>query len=230
MSSLQLKKWIPKGLKQPIKDALLRRRLSLAIKKIASLNVGELPSRALLQSLIEGWSNDGYAANIDYLEEVSRKTIETNGNILECGSGVTTILMGILCNKSKKEVWSLENSAEWRNRITSALKTNGISGAHVCYSPLVEYGEFSWYEPPLSQLPKEFSLVICDGPPGTTRGGRYGLLPVMSQRLKTGTTILLDDAGRPGEIELIRRWETEAKFESNVTDRAGHVFAVMRIL
>jgi hypothetical protein len=138
--------------------------------------------------------------------------------------------MGILCNKSKKEVWSLENSAEWRNRITSALKTNGISGAHVCYSPLVEYGEFSWYEPPLSQLPKEFSLVICDGPPGTTRGGRYGLLPVMSQRLKTGTTILLDDAGRPGEIELIRRWETEAKFESNVTDRAGHVFAVMRIL
>lgn len=208
----------------------MRRRLKSAIKEIGNLNVDEVPSRALLGSLIEGWSNDGYVANIDYLEEVARKTIEARGSILECGSGVTTILMGILCRKSRKEVWSLENSVEWRNRITSVLKTNNISCANVCYSPLIEYGEFWWYEPPLSQLPKEFSLVICDGPPGATKGGRYGLLPVMSPRLKPGTAILLDDAGRPGEIQLIRRWESEAKFESNITDRAGHVFAVMRLL
>src|SRR6185369_8049749 len=112
MSDLGLKKWIPKELKRPIKDALLRRRLNNAINELGRLKTGELPSRALLALLIEGWSNDGYVANIDYLEEVAGRTIEARGSILECGSGVTTVLMGILCAKLKTEVWSLENSAE----------------------------------------------------------------------------------------------------------------------
>lgn len=230
MTSLRMKKWIPKAVKRPIKDALLRRLLNRAIKDIGRLNAGEVPGRGLLASLIEGWSNDGYVANIDYLEEVARRTIETRGSILECGSGVTTVLMGILCAKSKKEVWSLENSAEWRNRITAVLRTNSISHVHVCYAPLVEYGRFTWYDPPLEQLPTEFSLVICDGPPGTTRGGRYGLLPIMHERFRKGTIILLDDAGRPGEIELIRHWDREGRFETNIIDPRGHAFAVMRVL
>ena len=230
MDSLRLKKWIPKAVKRPIKDALLRRRLNSAIREIGSLAAGRLPSRALLGSLIEGWSNDGYVANIDYLEEVARRTIETRGSILECGSGVTTILMGTLCAKLKTRVWSLENSAEWRKRIMKVLSTNGVSSAHICYAPLSDYGDYSWYDPPLADLPNEFSLVICDGPPGATKGGRYGLLPVMRERFHEGTTVLLDDAGRPGEIDLIRRWESEERFESNITDRAGHVFAVMRLV
>ena len=229
MASMRLKKWIPKRVKRPIKDALLRRQLNIAINQIRGLDAGELPSRALLAALIEGWSNDGYVANIDYLEEVARKTIETRGSILECGSGVTTVLMGILCGKLQTEVWSLENSAEWRERIMKVLSANDISCVHVCYSPLVEYGDFSWYDPPLAELPNKFSLIICDGPPGATKGGRYGLLPVMGERFQTGTTILLDDAGRPAEMELIKRWETEAEFGSNIIDRAGHVFAVMHL-
>ena len=38
-------------------------------------------------------------------------------------------------------------------------------------------------------------------PPGSTRGGRYGLLTVLGERLAPGCTILLDDAGRPDERE-----------------------------
>jgi hypothetical protein len=230
MSDLGLKKWIPKELKRPIKDALLRRRLNNAINELGRLKTGELPSRALLALLIEGWSNDGYVANIDYLEEVAGRTIEARGSILECGSGVTTVLMGILCAKLKTEVWSLENSAEWQNRIMTVLQSHGISAPQVCYSPLVEYGEFDWYDPPLTRLPDKFSLVICDGPPGATKGGRYGLLPIMRKRIHAGTTILLDDAGRPRETELIKRWESEATFDTKIIQRDDHVFAVMQLI
>lgn len=230
MTGIRLKNWIPKEVKQPIRDLLLRRRLNNAIREIGSLNAGQVPDRRLLAELIEGWSNDGYVANIDYLEEVATRTIETRGNILECGSGITTVLMGLLCRKLNTEVWSLENSAEWKNRIMSVLETNGILSAHVCYSPLVDCGEFDWYDPPLTQLPSEFSLVICDGPPGATKGGRYGLLPVMRERLPSGAKILLDDAGRPAETEMMRRWEREAGFETTIIDHAGHVFAIMRLL
>lgn len=226
--NVNVKNWLPKWFKRPVRKMLLRRQLSRAVKAIGKLPEGQIPNRHQLLQLISGWSNEGYAANLGYLEAVAKSSVMTQGPILECGSGATTILLGILCARRNIEVWSLENSLEWKDRVTKALEHNRISGVRVCASPLVEYGEFVWYDPPLAQMPKEFSLVVCDGPPGTTRGGRYGLIPVMGSRLPPGSTILLDDAGRPGELELIKEWENEAGFETNLIKSQGCEYAVMR--
>jgi hypothetical protein len=196
---------------------------------MAKLPAGESPSRQQLTDLITGWSNDGFAANLEYLEAVAEHALKTKGPVLECGSGVTTILMGILCGKRNVDVWSLEHYDEWRQRVSGVLADNGIAGAKVCAAPLVEYGEFVWYDPPLAQMPESFSLVICDGPPGATKGGRYGLLPVLGDRLQ-GATILLDDAGRPDEAALIKRWENEARFETEIRGSRERAFAVMQRL
>lgn len=209
---------------------LERRQIHNAVQAIRKLPHGQIPSREQLSDLITGWSNEGYAANLEYLEEVAASSVMTQGPILECGCGATTILLGALCGKRNIEVWSLEHFDEWRDRVLEALESNGISNVHVCSAPLVEYGEFVWYDPPLAQMPKEFSLVICDGPPGQTKGGRYGLLPIMGNRLPPGSTILLDDAGRPGEVELIKRWKNEAEFKTDIIESQGHGFAVMRRL
>lgn len=228
--SVNVKKWLPKWLKRPVKQTLLRRRLRRAVKTIENLPDGQIPNRHQLSELITGWSNEGYAANLEYLEAVAKSCVTTEGPILECGSGLTTILLGTLCARRKIEVWSLEHSVEWQDRVGKELKRYGISTVHVCASPLVEYGEFVWYSAPMTQMPKQFSLVICDGPPGTTKGGRYGLLPVMGSRLPPGSTILLDDAGRPGEKELIKQWEDEAGFETDLINSQGREYAVMRRL
>ena len=209
---------------------LLRRQLRHAVKAIGGLPVGESPNRQQLTELITGWSNEGYAADLEYLEAVAGHAVRCNGPVLECGSGVTTILLGLLCGKRNIQVWSLEHFDEWRQRVSGVLADNGIAGAHVCSAPLVEYGEFVWYDPPLPEMPEAFSLVICDGPPGSTKGGRYGLLPVLGDRLPPGATILLDDAGRPGEAELIKRWETEARFETEIRGSQERGFAVLRRL
>jgi hypothetical protein len=228
MDSANIKKFVPKWIKRPIKDAVTRRQLREAIKSIRQLPDGQVPGRELLSQLIQGWSNEGFAANLDYLEEIAKQSLNSDGPILECGSGASTILLGILSARRHIMVWSLENSPEWGLRVSEVLETNGISGVRVCSSPLVEYGEFVWYDPPLAEMPKEFSLVICDGPPGSTRGGRYGLLPVMQDRLPTGSTILLDDAGRSDEAEIIRRWENEASFATQIVSASGGTYAVMR--
>lgn len=225
-----VKKWVPKSIKQPLKNMLLRRQLRDAIRAIRKLPAGQVPDRHQLSELVAGWSNEGYAANLEYLEAVAKSSLTTRGPVLECGSGATTILLGLLCGRRDVEVWSLENSVEWQGCVNQALSSNRISAVHVCTSLLIEYGDFVWYDPPLRQMPNRFSLVICDGPPGTTRGGRYGLLPVMGDRLPPGSTILLDDAGRPGEAELIEKWEKEANFETDLIQSQGSVYAVMRRL
>jgi hypothetical protein len=225
---MDLKKWVPKSVKRPVKNALLRHQLRQAVRKIERLLPGQLPSRKLLAELIAGWSNDGFVANLEYLNTVAERALDTQGPILECGSGVTTILLGLLCGQRKIDVWSLEHFPQWQRRVSDVIEANRISGVRICAAPLIEYGEFVWYDSPLDQMPDEFSLVICDGPPGTTKGGRYGLLPIMDQRLPRGARVLLDDANRPGEMELIRRWEEEFGFETELIASQDHKFALMR--
>ena len=227
MKNANLRRLFPKWLKTPLKQAHLNRQLRHAIRKLRKSDM-DIPSRELLSELITGWGNEGYGANVEYLEAVARWAIDTRGPILECGTGATTILLGILSEKRNIEVWSLEHSIEWQTRVAHALARNRLTPVRVCWAPLVEYQEFDWYGPPLAQMPTAFSLVICDGPPGSTKGGRYGLLPVLGNRLPSGSIILLDDASRPAESELIKRWKHEAGFESQLNGSPGHQYAVMK--
>ena len=218
----------PRWFKHRLKIAILSRRLRRAIRQISKLRKGQIPTRRMLTDLLTGWSNEGYAANLEYFEEVAKISVASEGPILECGSGATTILLGLLCGQRGKEVWSLEHSAEWQKRVSEVLQRHRISGVRVCFSPLVENGEFDWYDAPVAEMPDEFSFVVCDGPPGMTKGGRYGLLPLLGNRLPVGSTILLDDACRPGEAELIKRWESEAGFETRLVEKGARGFAIMR--
>src|SRR5207247_10369806 len=58
----------------------------------------------------------------------------------------------------------------------------------------------------LALMSDESRRVVCDGPPAGTRGGRFGLLSVIGDRLPAGAVILLDDADRDTEQHTLRRW------------------------
>jgi predicted O-methyltransferase YrrM len=220
-----IKSLIPSRLKAAAKAALRSYRLRRGVRAISQLNDGELPTRAMLQSLSLGWGNDGYAANLDYLQEIAKNAAATAGPVLECGSGLTTLLLGMLAGRRGVEVRSLEHSALWQQRIAAVLSENRIANVEVLSSPLRDYGDFSWYDPPLQKLPDHFQLVVCDGPPGQTKGGRYGLLPVFGARFREGTVVVLDDADRPGEVELVNRWKDEADLEVEVFNKPAGSFA-----
>jgi hypothetical protein len=204
-----VKRLVPKGVKQAARKSLLEQALRRSMRRLAALKEGEAPSRELLADLLTAWSNDGFAADLDYLEEVARRAATVEGAILECGSGLTTLLAGVLAGRRGFETWSLEHHAEWHARVGAALREHNVPRARLALAPLKSFGEFSWYDPPLAEMPEAFGLVICDGPPWTTPGGRYGLLPVMRARLPAGSLILLDDANRPDEQEALNRWSDE---------------------
>ena len=163
-----------------------------------------------LSDLVYGWGNVGYSAEHEFLRALLRMAREARGPILECGSGLSTILVGHIAQQHGNRLWSLEHHPGWAERVRGRLSECGIESVEICVAPLKDYGEFTWYDPPSDDLPDAFSLVICDGPPHNTHGGRYGLLPVIRNRLAPASTIMLDDAEREEERQIAQRWCEES--------------------
>jgi hypothetical protein len=222
-----LKRLVPASVKSKVNKAILDSKFRSAIREIASLSEGQSPSREMLTRLQAGWGNEGFAARTDYLEEVARRAVETPGPVLECGSGLTSILLGFLAGRRGVETWSLEHFPEWLARVRATLERFKVPGVHVELSRLRDYDGFAWYDPPLASLPHEFQLVICDGPPGATAGGRYGLMPVLGERLSAESVILLDDSDREGEAEVLQKWMTEDNWKASQQQTATGAYAVL---
>lgn len=177
---------------------------------------------ALLRRLVHGWDNEGWSANVEYLRRVAQALIERPGSaVLECGSGLSTLVLGAVAARTGSRVYALEHTPTWRERVEQALARGGIVAATVVAAPIVDHGEFAWYQPSDAVLAERFALVVCDGPPGSTRGGRYGLLPVMRQSLADDCVVLLDDAGREAERTVLRRWAAEFGGTTHVPPNAS---------
>lgn len=174
------------------------------------------PAHPVFFDLVRGWGNFAWSAKREFLAASIHQALLTEGPILECGSGLSTVLVGYVAQTRGIQLWALEDSEEWAGRVERELERFRIDSARVVSTPLRDYGEFAWYTPPLSALPESFALVLCDGPPGRTKGGRYGLVPVMGDRLAAPCTILLDDANRDVESSIVARWSQELHASSSL--------------
>jgi hypothetical protein len=181
-------------------------------------------SRAL-PLLRAAWGNPGFTANVAFLQVVLDHAQSVPGPILECGSGLTTVLAAL--SAPAQPVWSLEHIEEWRRYVQMRLMF-ARTDANVLLTPLASFGRFQWYRLPAA-LPNAFPLVICDGPPGTTPGGRYGLLPLVRERLPKGAVILLDDAERSNEQAVLKRWQDEAGWHYTIKEHGLRAYAIVTV-
>ena len=173
---------------------------------------------SLLPDLVDGWGNSSWSALDEYLRVGIEHVLKTEEPILECGTGLSTLLFGVVAQRRGVEYWALEHLPEWSEKIGHHLARYNVSAVEVSTRPLRAYAGFTWYDPPLHEMPRRFSLVICDGPPSRTAGGRYGLVPVMRRHLKPGCVILLDDAEREHERTVARRWQSELGAEAELLE------------
>ncbi len=178
-----------------------------------SLVNGKSISDDLLADLVYGWGNVGFSAHNSYLRAIIDHMKATGGPVLECGSGLSTLVIGILGLKNGLKVYSLEHDTEWAEKIRDKLSKLEITGMQLSHTSLISYGHYSWYDHKGLDLPDDISLIICDGPPAQTPGGRYGLLPEVFQKCRDGCIILLDDYVRPEERKIVSQWSNEYRLE-----------------
>jgi len=221
-----IKKVLPSSVKDKIKSINRERQLGVAVKRLTAAAENGAPAREVLAELEHAWGEDGFRAVGGYLEEVARFATEARGPVLEIGSGLTTLILGALVARRGIPVWTLEHHPEYFAHTQETLKRVGLSNVHLTLAPLRDYGDFCWYDAPLDVLPRDFSLVIADGPPGDVKGGRFGLLPLLRSHFAPGVIVLLDDAERAREQAVLEKWKSEYGLSQQLHSRNGKAWAI----
>ena len=148
--------------------------------------------------------------------------------IVELGSGISTVLLARLLHGTRPDGdWRLaavEHDAVWVGRVTEELEHERIGNRiTVVHAPLVPHplalDDLLWYEGAevIAGLDgaldgEPIDLLVVDGPPAYAPGSglaRYPALPVLRTRMAPDGTVVLDDVDRPGEQDVLRRWERE---------------------
>ena len=150
-----------------------------------------------IPEMLEEWGNKDWAAPMAFIEEMVDMVALTDGPIVECGSGVTTLLLDKLCDD--RPVHTLEHDRKWHKKIV-----NEVDHVRVHLTPIVDYGEYQWYKVPKA-LPDNIGLMVCDGPPGHI--GRYGAVPQLRDKMAPDCIILMDDGWR--ESEVMEQWRKQ---------------------
>jgi glycosyltransferase involved in cell wall biosynthesis/predicted O-methyltransferase YrrM len=208
-------------------DALRRVQLRGSLARLERvLRSGRQPGTALLRQLSHGWGNEAWSASVPLLGATLEWFARTSGSALECGTGLTTLALAAAANASGRTLLSLEHDDAWAARARDALPADLRPAVTVATTPIRSYGAFDWYALEGCELPESIGFVLCDGPPGSTRGGRYGLGPVLARRLAPGCIVLLDDTQRSEEHSIVQRWCSE--LDARVIDEAS-TFTVLRI-
>lgn len=190
-----------------------------------TIDSGELPPDDLLWALVYHWGNVGWSADVRYLKYLLNEVLTSrNLTILECGSGLTTVLLGVIADRQSHQLISLEHHSEWHDRMCGRLLKERIQNATVYHCPLKNHGDFEWYDvSPCNFLDTPLiDLVVCDGPPAQTRGGRLGLPFVLGSALREGCVIAVDDTHRPSERRILDHWNMHFDLVPDASRSEGH--------
>ncbi len=208
-----LKRAIRQALLDPFKRRLMDLRLKQLVRKFRS---SPMPNRDLIVELRRAWGNEGWSADVTYLSEAANRVGRCTTDVLDCGSGLTTLVAALVGERRNLTIWSLEQDPEWADLVNRRLRQNGIRNVVLRHAPLRDFGGYVWYDTSTSDWPRHFDLILCDGPAVRKRKWgeshsqwRYGVLPVLSRSGIGVTEILLDDATEPRAANLLSRWETE---------------------
>jgi hypothetical protein len=145
----------------------------------------------------------GGAATHAFLAILARALMECRFNkVLELGAGQTTRLLSAWSNTFGAKVWTLENDEHWADEARSAVSSPSHTIVH---APLRadENGHF-WYDAKVvrAHLANErVDLIIVDGPVGTRRWSRAGVIERFTELRAEEWVVLWDDLQRQGDLE-----------------------------
>ncbi|KAA9381404.1 class I SAM-dependent methyltransferase [Microbispora cellulosiformans] len=190
--------------------AKLDRKDLLAMQALAPLSSAYLP-----------WSPSAMRPSgvVTVLNEI---VIHERRTIVELGAGVSSCYIGRLLRQREGRLWTVEHDERWADVVERLLAREGLSDVvTVVRAPLAPFSpawpdeDDSWYECGVLRewfADRSIDLLIVDGPPAYQAGRRHSRYPAASffaPMLADDYTVILDDAHRPGEQDILAQWEEQ---------------------
>lgn len=181
--------------------------------------VAELSALALLHSPKDWHGLPPFASwamaplAVQFVQSVADK-LSPDATVVELGSGVSTAWLGFgLSRKANApRLIAIDHDPKYAAVTRQYLLDIGANAnAEVVLAPLapvtVNGVTQEWYGTEWIDNVHKIGLLVVDGPPaGTNTAARYPALPLLVERLADQATILLDDAARPGESDVVSSW------------------------
>ncbi|WP_165374863.1 class I SAM-dependent methyltransferase [Sphingomonas montana] len=152
-----------------------------------------------------------WRADADFLNIIAAEILDRRPRtVVELGGGTSTLVAAHCLDQiGGGRLVSIDGSEEFAGETRRLVATRGLD-AEVRAAPL-DYQDNgwpgAWYAP--VPLPDRIDLLIVDGPPWFLHPMVRGAAATLFDRIPSGGTVLLDDAARPGERLVARRWKRE---------------------
>lgn len=160
-----------------------------------------LPENALPH--LGSWKADTYFLHriVDAIEEMRP------ANVVELGSGASSLVIAkALSLHGGGKLTSYDQHSDFIRSMPGWLAEHGLE-AVFRHAPLTTRDSRwpgLWYD--VDHLPKTIGVLVIDGPPWTIHPFVRGMADRLFDRIAMGGMVLLDDAARPGERVVERRW------------------------
>jgi predicted O-methyltransferase YrrM len=160
------------------------------------------------QDMVLAWGN-WWSCNATMLNTIALMARGSMGPILECGSGLSTLVMAAA--NPRIDVYALEHDEQWHGRVTGEAARLGLTNITVKLAPI----EDGWYA--RDAVPDaQFALAVCDGPPRAV-SDRHGLYE-FGERLK-GAIVVMDDAEDQNMVRGLEAWTKESNRKFQIIGR-----------
>lgn len=159
----------------------------------------------------------GWAISPDFANIIMSLIYELRPKVvLEASSGVSTLIAAYSMRELDcGRLISFEHEESYAGKTIQNIALHGLQDvAKVIYSPLKDvdvHGERRlWYDISSLKAIESIDLLIIDGPPRDVNElARYPALPLLFDKLSDRAVVLIDDADRKDEREIIDRWLKE---------------------
>jgi predicted O-methyltransferase YrrM len=172
-----------------------------------------------------------WIASPELLHDLVLTIFETRPRrVVELGSGLSTLVCAYALQKVDPggRIISLDHDEHFAEATRRQLRMHGLEEiVQVIHAPLrdtpTDLGTQPWYTVPEAAVREPIDLLIVDGPPGGGRRlARYPAFPVLRDRLSSRAVVVVDDARRPDEQEIVARWkqlEPELVVEQRLSEK-----------
>lgn len=157
-----------------------------------------------------------WGAMDDVLSMCSALAKRADGDILETGTGLTSI---VLAAATKHHVYCLEHDLEWVEKAKQLIEEAGVTNITIIHAPITQGHGLrenldGYYDIPQWVQDKQWGLALNDGPPRML-GSRMGFFKYIK-----ADTIICDDADDTGYASAIKKWAGD-NYSVDIVERAA---------